>query len=331
MKIRNLCFSALAAAGLSVSVTVVQAQDSDYVVPRTEYGQPDLSGVWNFSSFVPMQRPRQFADKEFLTPEDIAAIANQTEAGLEALNNIGVGGYNTFWVENAGRGDNTRTSLITYPEDGRVPETVEGVPVQVGGLGPDEPGIRPVRMTVGGIAKDGPEDRGLSERCIVGFNSGPPFTPNLYNNNVQLVQSKDHVVIMTEMIHDARIVPLDGRDHINDSIRQWSGDSRGYWDGDTLVVETRNFNDLTQSFSVFGSSLDKVLTEKFTRVDEFTVDYEFTVEDPSTFKDKITVLLPMAKVDGLMYEYACHEGNYGMVNILRGERMEEQRASEGAR
>lgn len=331
MKIRNLSFSALAAAGLSVSVTGVQAQDNDYVVPRTEYGQPDLSGVWNFSSFVPMQRPRQFADKEFLTPEDIAAIANQTEAGLEALNNIGVGGYNTFWVENAGRGDNTRTSLITYPEDGRVPETVEGVPVQVGGLGPDEPGIRPVRMTVGGIAKDGPEDRGLSERCIVGFNSGPPFTPNLYNNNVQLVQSKDHVVIMTEMIHDARIVPLDGRDHIDDSIRQWSGDSRGYWDGDTLVVETRNFNDLTQSFSVFGSSLDKVLTEKFTRVDEFTVDYEFTVEDPSTFKDKITVLLPMAKVDGLMYEYACHEGNYGMVNILRGERMEEQRASEGAR
>ena len=331
MKIRNLCFSALAAAGLSVSVTVVQAQDSDYVVPRTEYGQPDLSGVWNFSSFVPMQRPRQFADKEFLTPEDIAAIANQTEAGLEALNNIGVGGYNTFWVENAGRGDNTRTSLITYPENGRVPETVEGVPVQIGGLGPDEPGMRPVRMTVGGIAKDGPEDRGLSERCIVGFNSGPPFTPNLYNNNVQLVQSKDHVVIMTEMIHDARIVPLDGRDHIDDSIRQWSGDSRGYWDGDTLVVETRNFNDLTQSFSVFGSSLDKVLTEKFTRVDEFTVVYEFTVEDPSTFKDKITVLLPMAKVDGLMYEYACHEGNYGMVNILRGERMEEQRASEGAR
>jgi len=331
MKIRNLCFSVLAAAGLSVSVTGVQAQDGDYVVPRTEYGQPDLSGVWNFSSFVPMQRPRQFADKEFLTPEDIAAIANQTEAGLEALNNIGVGGYNTFWVENAGRGDNTRTSLITYPENGRVPETVEGVPVQIGGLGPDEPGMRPVRMTVGGIAKDGPEDRGLSERCIVGFNSGPPFTPNLYNNNVQLVQSKDHVVIMTEMIHDARIVPLDGRDHIDDSIRQWSGDSRGYWDGDTLVVETRNFNDLTQSFSVFGSSLDKMLTEKFTRVDEFTVDYEFTVEDPSTFKDKITVLMPMAKVDGLMYEYACHEGNYGMVNILRGERMEEQRASEGAR
>lgn len=305
------------------------AQDSDYVVPRTEYGQPDLGGVWNFSSFVPMQRPAQFADKEFLTPEDIAAIANQTEAGLQALNEIGVGGYNTFWVENAGRGDNTRTSLITYPENGRLPEAVEGTPIQIGGLGPDEPGTRPVRMAVGGIAKDGPEDRGTSERCIVGFNAGPPFTPNLYNNNVQIVQGRDHVVIMTEMIHDARIVPLDGREHIDDNIRQWSGDSRGYWDGDTLVVETRNFNDLTQSFSVFGSAIDKVLTERFTRVDEFTVNYEFTVDDPSTFTDKITVLLPMAKVDGLMYEYACHEGNYGMVNILRGERMEEQRAAEG--
>tara|TARA_R110002073_G_scaffold251905_2_gene414474 strand:+ start:237 stop:1187 length:951 start_codon:yes stop_codon:yes gene_type:complete len=316
---------------MTFSGTSLLAQESDYVVPRTQYGQPDLGGVWNFSSFVPMQRPARFADKEFLTPEDIAAIANQTEAGLQALNEIGVGGYNTFWVENAGRGDNTRTSLITYPRNGRLPEVVEGVPVQIGGLGPDEPGTRPVRMAVGGIAKDGPEDRGTSERCIVGFNAGPPFTPNLYNNNVQIVQGRDHVVIMTEMIHDARIVPLDDRDHIDDTIRQWSGDSRGHWEGDTLVVETRNFNDLTQSFSVFGSALNKVLTEKFTRIDEFTVNYEFTVDDPSTFTDKITVLLPMAKVDGLMYEYACHEGNYGMVNILRGERMEEQRATEGGR
>jgi len=326
MKAQLITLTAAAAAVLSFTCTA-WAQDSDYVAPRTEYGQPDLGGVWNFSSFVPLQRPAQFADKAFLTQEDIAAIAAQTEAGLEALNNIGVGGYNTFWMENAGAGDN-RTSLITYPENGRLPETVEGVPVQIGGLGPDEPGTRPVRMTVGGIAKDGPEDRGTSERCIVGFNSGPPFMPNLYNNNVQLIQGEDHVVIMTEMIHDARIVPLDGRDHIDDSIRQWSGDSRGYWDGDTLVVETRNFNDLTQSFSVFGSAYDKLLTERFTRVDEFTVNYEFTVDDPSTFKDKITVMVPMAKVDGLMYEYACHEGNYGMVNILRGERMEEQRANE---
>jgi hypothetical protein len=183
-------------------------------------------------------------------------------------------------------------------------------------------------MVVGGIAKDGPEDRGISERCLVGFNAGPPFTPNLYNNNVQIVQNRDTVVIMTEMIHDARIVPLDGRAHIDDTIRQWSGDSRGYFDGDTLVVETRNFNDLTQSFGVYGSSLNKVLTERFTRVDVYTVNYEFTIDDPSTFKDKITAMVPMAKVDGLMYEYACHEGNYGMLNTLRGARMEERRALE---
>lgn len=329
MKIRLMTLNVvLSSAVMSSSMTGLQAQDSDYVAPRTEYGQPDLQGVWNFSSFVPMQRPEQFADKEFLTPEDIATIAAQTEAGLEAINEIGVGGYNTFWVESAGRGDNTRTSLITYPENGRLPETIEGVAVQIGGLGPDEPGMRPVRMVVGGIAKDGPEDRGTSERCIVGFNAGPPFTPSLYNNNVQLVQGKNHVVIMTEMIHDARIVSLDGRAHIDDGIRQWSGDSRGFWEGDTLVVQTKNFNNLTQSFSVFGSSYDKVLTEKFTREDEFTVNYEFTIDDPSTFKDRITAVVPMAKVDGLMYEYACHEGNYGMVNILRGERMQERRASE---
>jgi hypothetical protein len=219
--------------------------------------------------------------------------------------------------------------LITYPTNGRIPERVEGVVVQTGGLGPDIEGERPVRLVVGGIGKDSYEDRGISERCIVGFNSGPPFTPSMYNNNIQIVQNKDTVVIMTEMIHDARIVPLNKEAHIDDDIRLWTGDSRGYWEGDTLVVETRNFNDLTQSFSVFGSAKDKFLTERFTRVDEFTVDYEFTVDDPSTFKDKIVARVPMSKVDGQMYEYACHEGNYGMTNILRGERMEEARAAAG--
>ena len=226
-------------------------------------------------------------------------------------------------------GDN-RTSLITYPENGRFPETQEGVPVQVGGLGPDEPGLRPVRMVVGGIAKDGPEDRGLSERCIIGFNSGPPFTPNLYNNNVQIFQNENNAVVMTEMIHDARIVPIESKKSLDDDIRLWTGDSRGYWDGDTLVVETRNFNRFTQSFGVFGSAEDKLLTERFTRVGPYTVEYEFTVEDPSTFKDKIVAMVPMSKVDGQLYEYACHEGNYGMVNILRGERMSESREVENS-
>lgn len=302
---------------------------ADYTAPRTEYGQPDLQGVWNFSSDVPMQRPEVFGDREFITKEELDQMRKMAEAGFEALNEVGVGGYNTFWVEQAGTGENLRSSIITYPANGRMPAPVEGVDVQIGGLGPDEPGTRPVRMTVGGISKDGPEDRGLSERCIVGFNSGPPFTPSMYNNNVQIVQGRNHVVLVTEMIHDARIVPLDGRPHIDDDIRQWSGDSRGYWDGDTLVVTTRNFNGLTQSFSVFGNAKEKILTERFTRSGPYQVDYEFTVEDPATFTDKLSGIVPMAKVDGQMYEYACHEGNYGMVNILRGARMEEQRAEAG--
>jgi hypothetical protein len=306
----------------------LQAQD-DYSAPRTEWDKPDLRGVWNFSSVIPLQRPAFFGDKKYLTEEEITALANRTEAGFEAINNIGVGGYDTFWLEMGESGDN-RTSLITYPENGRFPETQEGVPVQVGGLGPDEPGLRPVRMVVGGIAKDGPEDRGLSERCIIGFNSGPPFTPNLYNNNVQIFQNENNAVVMTEMIHDARIVPIESKKSLDDDIRLWTGDSRGYWDGDTLVVETRNFNRFTQSFGVFGSAEDKLLTERFTRVGPYTVEYEFTVEDPSTFKDKIVAMVPMSKVDGQLYEYACHEGNYGMVNILRGERMSESREVENS-
>ena len=297
-----------------------------YSPERTQWGQPDLQGVWNFSSVIPLERPAFFGDKTELTPQEIEAFKAQTELGLEALNNQGVGGYNTFWTE-MGNGDDNRTARLVYPANGKLPATVEGVPVQVGGLGPDEPGERPVRMVVGGIAKNGPEDRGLSERCIVGFNSGPPFEPNLYNNNVQVIQSKDTAVIMTEMIHDARIVPLGNRPGLDDDIRLWTGDSRGYWEGDTLVIETKNFNSLTQSFSVYGSAENKVLTERFTRTGPFTMEYEYTLEDPSTFTDKIQVMTVMSKVDGQLYEYACHEGNYGMVNILRGERMAEARGS----
>lgn len=325
MKTGTIAISLGLASLLALSVSV-QAQD-DYEVPRTQWGQPDLQGVWNFSSVIPLQRPAMFGDKQYLTDEDIAALTAQTEAGLQAINNTGAGGYNTFWTE-MGHGTDNRTSLIEYPLNGRLPEVQEGVPVQRGGLGPDEPGERPVRMIVGGISKDGPEDRGLSERCIVGFNAGPPFTPNLYNNNVQIIQNRDHAVIMTEMIHDARIVPLTGQPHVDESIELWSGDSRGYWDGDTLVVETRNFSSYSQSFAPFGTGAEKTLTERFTRTGLYTVEYEFTLEDPATFKDKLVAMIPMSKVDGLMYEYACHEGNYGMVNILRGQRMEEARTTE---
>ncbi len=340
MKIKILLMMSMLTA---ISGIAVAQSDSEYVVPRTEYGQPDLQGVWNFSSSTPMQRAERYGTQEFLTSEQIEeAIARQTrsEAAADAKeaelvfnpdappSGATPVGYNTFWIEMGNRGDNVRTSLIVYPLDGRAPETVEGNPVIAGGLGPDITGERPVRFIVGGIAKDGPEDRGLSERCMVGFNAGPPFTPSLYNNNLQIIQGKDTFVIMTEMIHDARIVTLVEKPALNDDIRLWSGDSRGYWEGNTMVVETRNFNGLQSSFQSRGSNFDMVLTEKFTRIAYDTVNYEFTIDDPSTFTDKITAIVPMSKVAGQVYEYACHEGNYGMLNIMRGARVEERLEAE---
>lgn len=331
----------------AMGVSALAQTDSDYQVPRTEWGHPDLQGVWNFSSDIPMERPRQYGEQRYLTEEQVAERRARIEARNQAADEAAAqrvvdpdappadtgnpGGYNDFWIEQAGIGDDlVLTSHIIYPADGRTPAPVEGARRSYGGLGPDVPGDRPVRYTVGGIAKDGPEDRGLSERCIVGFNSGPPFRPSMYNNNLQLFQNQDHVVILTEMIHDARIVPLGDKPHLDDDIRLWSGDSRGYWDGDTLVVETRNFNGFRQSWSIYGDNYDAVLTERFTRVDFDTVNYEFTVDDPSSYTDKVTALVPMTKVAGQIYEYACHEGNYGMQNILRGARVEERLADEDA-
>jgi hypothetical protein len=324
---------------LLATTAPVLAQDSDFETPRTAWGHPDLQGVWNFSSNVPMQRPERYGNRQFMTDEEVAQLrarleerdANSDQAAPQTEGSPG--GYNDFWVESAGITDHIRTSHIVYPENGRLPPAVEGVKIQYGGLGPDVPDERPVRFTVGGISKDGPEDRGLSERCIVGFNSGPPFTPSMYNNNVQIFQSRDTAVIMTEMIHDARIVQIfdsaESMPKLTDDIELWTGDSKGYYEDDTLVVVTRNFNGDTQSFSVYGTSDEKVLTERFTRIDPVTVNYEWTLDDPGTFTDKVTAIVPMTKVAGQLYEYACHEGNYGMVNILRGERRAEQMAAEG--
>ena len=303
---------------------------SDYEVPRTEWGLPDLQGVWNFSSNTPMQRPGRYGDRQYLTDEEAAEIA----ANLAARDAAGdaaipVGGvdesYNDFWIESAGLGRARLTSHLIYPVDGRLPPLQEGAYVSDLGRAP----ARPVRSALGILfGTDGPEDRPLSDRCLIGFNAGPPVTPSFYNNNLQIVQNRDHVVILTEMVHDARIVPLGNapgeKPHAPEEIGFWTGDSRGYFDGDTLVVQTRNFNGLTNSFSTMGSSENKLLTERFTRVAADRVDYEFTVDDPATFTDRIVGLIPMYKVAGQVYEYACHEGNYGMVNILRGARVAER-------
>ena len=337
MRTQLLLLLALLVAPIGLS-TAQSAED--YTVPRTEWGQPDLQGIWNFNSSTPMQRPERFGTQEFLTPEEVEqdrtrqAAARVAADAAEAKLNLNpqappvgqsTGGYNNFWYETASIGENVRTSLIVYPESGRLPARVEGAAVHTANLGPDVEGDRPVLAVFGGIGKDGPEDRGLSERCLIGFNAGPPFTGGGYNANVQIIQNQDHVVILTEMVHDARIVPLDRSGSIDDNIRLWSGDSRGYFDGDTLVVETKNFSDLTPSFSRFGNAKDKTLTERFTRANRFTVEYAWTLEDPSTFTDKISATMPMTKVAGQLYEYGCHEGNYGMLNILRGERMKERR------
>lgn len=298
----------------------------DYEVPRTEWGLPDLEGVWNFSSNTPMLRSAQYGNRQFLTAEEIAELevrlAARDAAGDAA---IPVGGvdeaYNDFWIESAGLGGAQLTSHVIYPENGRLPPLQEDAYVSDLTSAPE----RPVRTALGIVfATDGPEDRPLSDRCMIGFNAGPPVTPSYYNNNIQIVQNKDHVVILTEMVHDARIVPLNKSHHLSADIGQWTGDSRGYWEGDTLIVETRNFNGLTNTFSNTGSSEKKRLVEKFTRIANDRIDYEFTIHDPATFTDKIVGFIPIYKVAGLLYEYACHEGNRGMVNILRGARVEEQ-------
>jgi len=311
---------------------------------KTEWGQPDLQGVWNFSTEIPLERPERFGDREFLTAEEISEIQAQLAAAAAAGEEVApdadaanrgepstderfVYGYDHFWYEMAPIADTVRTSQIIYPKNGRLPEILPGAPRGLSGFLEDASGQRPVRTGSGGIGKDGPEDRGLPERCIIGMNALPPYRASRYNNNLQIVQNRDHVVIMSEMIHNARIVPLTELPPLPEDIEQWTGDSRGYWDGETLVVETRNFSFYTASLGAIGTGEKKILTERFTRRDYDSLDYEWTLSDPPTFTDKITAVLPMAKVAGQLYEYACQEGNYGLLNILRGARAEEMRAA----
>ena len=301
--------------------------------PRLADGRPDLQGVWDFRTITPLQRPRALGDRAALTEEEAAsaeARAAQTQTAL--LESLGgkIGAYNAFWFDlGTNVVDGLQASLIVDPPDGQLPALVEGSQRQMGSLTQDIPGERPVRYRSGGIGLDGPEDRALAERCLVGFNSGPPMMPSGYNNNMQLFQTADHVVILNEMVHDVRSVPLDDRPHLS-GIRQWMGDARGHWEGDTLVVESKNFTKKTSSFdpaATFGLGTGETLnlTERFTRLDEDTLLYEYTVDDPSTFARPFTVALPMQKLEQPVFEYACHEGNYGLLNILRGARVDEAR------
>jgi hypothetical protein len=289
-------------------------------LPRTADGQPDLQGVWNFSTITPLERSAEFAGREFMTDAEAkqfeARIAQQSNRDNRSDNRDAdvASAYNEFWWDRGNRvarvNGKARTSLIVRPPDGRIPALTADGQARVAARA-DARRLHPA---------DGPEDRSLGERCLL-FNAGPPMLSGPYNNYVQILQTRDHVVVLNEMIHDARIVPLDGRPHLPPSIKSWLGDSRGRWDGDTLVVETTNF---TAKTNVRGSGEQLRLVERFTRAAAGTLLYEFTVDDPASFAQPWTAVLPMARTDDRIFEYACHEGNYAMTGILRGARSDEK-------
>jgi len=290
--------------------------------PRTAWGAPDLQGIWDFATITPLERPSALAGKEVFTEQEAAEFEKQT---LEQRNPDRRDGtkeadvaraYNEFWWDFGKKiVGSKRTSLIVDPPDGKIPPMTEEGKKRSAALS----AVRAGPAT-------GPEDRNLWERCIIAPNAGPPMLPSAYNNNVQIFQTPQTVVIFNEMINDARIVPLDGRPHAAEHIRQWRGDSRGRWEGGTLVVETANFRGDT---AFRGATANLRLVERFRRVDRGTLLYEFTVTDPAAWAKPWSVALPMKKTEGPIYEYACHEGNYGMFNLLSGARTQEKAAGEG--
>ena len=301
---------------------LVQGQE----VSRTAWGDPELNGVWDFRTLTPFERPEDLADQEFFTEEEAAAYEANRLAEFEVRDDQEpadiVGNYNQFWFDPGDQVSATnQTSLVIDPPSGRVPALVSVAQAKVDALREHREGIDPHAPTYGGFV----DDLGggmFAVRCILGFNSGPPMTPGGYNQNVQLFQTPDHVVLLNEMVHSSRVIPLDGRDHISDKVRQWMGDSRGHWEGNTLVVETTNFLRET-SFRNGVTTSDLKLVEKFTRTDAGTLMYDVTVEDPNTWSRPWSYRIPMRANDMPVFEYACHEGNYGLTNILAGAREKE--------
>ncbi len=279
--------------------------------------------MWTNSTLTPLERPAEFAGKEYLTAQEAADYVKRLLHQVSSDRRDGgpqvdVGrSYNEFWRD---RGNDLvadrRTSLISDPPDGRVPP-----------LTPEaQKRLDATRAFMQDHATDGPEGRSMAERCIAWTTAGPPMLPGPYNNDVQILQSRDHVVILNEMIHDARVIPLDGRPHVSADIRQWMGDSRGHWEGSTLVVDTTNFNN---EYSFRGSDANLHLTERFTRISPDVIQYEFTMDDPTAFTKPWTARIPLNKTTDRVYEYACHEGNYAMLDILAGARAEDGKVEKG--
>jgi hypothetical protein len=299
----------LGAVVMCVAPVPAQAQTK---VPRTPDGKPDLQGIWDFRTITPLERPNQFAGKETLSAEEAAALEQRNaETRVDRAPAPGnPGTYNQFWFDFGTRVvDDKRTSLIIDPADGRLPP-----------MTPEAEKRAAERAERLKRPAEGPEDRPTWERCLLGFNSGPPIMPSGYNNNVRLIQTRDYVVILNEMVHDARVVPISSRPHGGN--RRWLGESRGRWEGDTLIVETRNFTaNGTGTIGLRVPPSDQLrLIERFTLRDPGTLVYQFTVDDPATWTRPWTAAVPMQRSDEDIYEYACHEGNLGMVGIMAGAR-----------
>ena len=296
---------------------------------RTPDGQPDISGIFTFRTLTPLQRPRALEGKNALSPEEAAAFEaserirlnrdlfdperGAPSAGYQPREDGGVLSYNEFWYE---RGieltSDKRTSLIIDPSDGRLPPMTEEA----------RQNSQARRAYQEEHRYDSYTDRSLFDRCIMGFNSGPPMTSSAYNNNVQILQARGYVAILNEMVHNARIIPLDDRPH--GGFPQYAGVSRGHWEGEVLVVETAHFLGGQSQ----GTGPNMHLIERFRRLDPDTIAYEFTVEDETVYTRPYTVLMPLRRTDGTLFEYACHEGNYGLSGILGGARVLENQGRE---
>lgn len=280
-------------------------------VPRTADGKPDLQGVWDFAQLTPFERPDALASKSSFSADEAEEFAQQKVENDNKDRRDGTAdadvarAYNDFWWD-FGTRVSKQTSLVVTPASGRVPPLTPAAEARVA--------ARIVRY-------ENPEERPLAERCILGFNSGPPMVPSAYNNNVQVVQTPTRLLVYNEMIHSARVVDLTRRSHLPATVRLLTGDSIGRWEGDTLVVDTTNF---LKEGGFRGASANMHLVERFSRVDATTLRYDFTVDDPATWTSAWTASIPMTLTDQLMYEYACHEANYALAGVLSGARFEER-------
>jgi hypothetical protein len=316
------CGDLLIAAAVLAAHALAQgtAQVSkNWTAPKTADGHPDLSGYWTNVTITPLERPAQFAGKAFLTPAEAAAYEHETvdRNNVDKRVNVGTdadvaGAYNNFWWDRGTKVVPTlRTSLIVDPADGRIPA-----------LTPDaQKRQTDKRAASRAHAYDGPENRALSERCLIWATAGPPMLPSFYNNNYQIVQEPGTVMVLVEMIHDARMFPTDNSPHLPSNVKLWLGDPRGHWEGSTLVVESTNFS---EKADFHGSDTNLRLIEKFTRTGPDALLYEFTVDDPTAFTKTWSGEIPMRRTDGPILEYACHEGNYAMTGMLAGARNEEK-------